>query len=88
MIFGGECSYSIYLLHPFVFRFAIIGKPDFAGIPEFMARLALFVVIATAIASLFYKYVERPSKAWLRGAFRDHRRRETPSSGSEVLSLE
>jgi peptidoglycan/LPS O-acetylase OafA/YrhL len=50
LVLGGECSYSIYLLHPFIFWFALIGKSDFAGIPEFIARLIFFVVITTVCA--------------------------------------
>jgi peptidoglycan/LPS O-acetylase OafA/YrhL len=73
MVLGGECSYSIYLLHPFIFRFALIGKSEFAAIPEFIARLVFFVAITTAFAWLFYRIVEVPSKTWLRQAFRNGR---------------
>jgi acetyltransferase len=57
IVLGGECSYSIYLLHPFIFRFALIGKSEFAGVPEFIARLVFFVAITTAVAWLFYRIV-------------------------------
>jgi len=74
LVLGGECSYSIYLLHPFIFRFALIGKSEFAGVPEFVARLVFFVAITTAFAWLFYRLVELPAKAWLRQAFRSRRK--------------
>jgi peptidoglycan/LPS O-acetylase OafA/YrhL len=81
LVLGGECSYSIYLLHPFIFWFALIGKSDFAGIPEFIARLIFFVVITTVCAWFFYKIVELPAKARLRQALRNRSR-----SGSAVAS--
>ncbi len=81
LVLGGECSYSIYLLHPFIFRFALIKKSEFAGVPEFIARLVFFVAITTAFAWLFYRIVEVPGKAWLRLAFRNSSR-----SGDTVAS--
>jgi peptidoglycan/LPS O-acetylase OafA/YrhL len=66
MIFGGECSYSIYLLHPFLIRLAMIGKSETPGFPEFVLRLGLFVAIATAVAWVTYSVIEAPSRAWLR----------------------
>ena len=83
IVLGGECSYSIYLLHPFIFRFALIGKSEFAGVPEFVARLVFFVAITTAFAWLFYRIVEVPSKAWLRQAFRS-RHSDGAVAGSAV----
>ncbi len=43
MVFGGECSYSVYLLHPFLVRLAMIGKSELPSLPEFLFRLGLFV---------------------------------------------
>jgi peptidoglycan/LPS O-acetylase OafA/YrhL len=84
IVLGGECSYSIYLLHPFIFRFALIGKSEFAAVPEFVARLVFFVAITTAFAWLFYRIVEVPSKAWLRQAFRSRRH----SDGAVAIGLQ
>lgn len=69
IIIGGECSYSIYLLHPFLIRLAMIGKPDEPGIFEFALRLGLFVAIATAVAWVTYMLIEAPSRRWIRQAF-------------------
>jgi peptidoglycan/LPS O-acetylase OafA/YrhL len=69
MIVGGECSYSIYLLHPFLIRIAMIGKTDAPGAIELAARLGLFVAIATAVAWISYVLIEAPSRTWLRRAF-------------------
>ena len=68
MIIGGECSYSIYLLHPFLVRIAMVGKPEMPAAPEFVLRLCLFVVVATAVAWVTYSVIEAPSRAWLRRA--------------------
>ncbi len=69
MIVGGECSYSIYLLHPFLIRVAMIGMADDPGVVEFALRLGLFVATATTVAYLTYMLIEAPSRAWLRKAF-------------------
>jgi peptidoglycan/LPS O-acetylase OafA/YrhL len=83
---GGECSYSIYLLHPFLFRFALIGKSEFPGLPEFFARLFFFVAIATAVAWVFYRLVEVPSKSWLRNAFRSGSPRGVAAADRSIAS--
>jgi peptidoglycan/LPS O-acetylase OafA/YrhL len=70
MVIGGECSYSFYLLHPFLIRPAMIGNSDAPSLPEFLFRLCLFVAIVTAVAWLTYRLIEAPSRAWLRKALR------------------
>jgi peptidoglycan/LPS O-acetylase OafA/YrhL len=66
MIIGGECSYSVYLLHPFLMRIALIGASDVVSVPEFVLRLCLFVAVTTAVAWGAYSLIEAPSRAWLR----------------------
>ncbi len=66
MIIGGECSYSVYLLHPFLMRIAMVGTSDIVTVPEFVLRLCLFVAVTTAVAWGAYSLVEAPSRAWLR----------------------
>jgi peptidoglycan/LPS O-acetylase OafA/YrhL len=68
MIIGGECSYSIYLLHPFLIRIAMIGASDVVSVLEFVLRLCVFVAVTTAIAWVAYSLIEAPSRAWLRRA--------------------
>jgi peptidoglycan/LPS O-acetylase OafA/YrhL len=68
MIIGGECSYSVYLLHPFLARIALIGASDAVSVPEFVLRLCLFVTVTTAIAWGTYMLIEAPARAWLRRA--------------------
>jgi peptidoglycan/LPS O-acetylase OafA/YrhL len=70
MVIGGECSYSFYLLHPFLIRPAMIGNSDAPSLPEFLFRLCLFVAIVTAVAWLTHRLIEAPSRAWLRKALR------------------
>jgi len=76
MVFGGECSYSIYLLHPFLIRLVMSGKSDMPAIPEFLFRLCLFVAIVTAVGAVTYAMIEAPSRAWIRRAFGAHAPRE------------
>jgi peptidoglycan/LPS O-acetylase OafA/YrhL len=60
----GEVSYSIYLGHPFVFTFLfVLGF----GAPAYVMTFGL--VLVALWASLLYFAIERPGKAWLRGAF-------------------
>lgn len=66
MIIGGECSYSIYLLHPFLIKLAMIRQSGATGVPEFVFRLCLFVAVTTAVAWVTYSVIEAPSRAWLR----------------------
>ncbi|CCD87237.1 putative acyltransferase (family 3), putative membrane protein [Bradyrhizobium sp. ORS 285] len=68
LIIGGECSYSIYLLHPFLIRLAMIGKSNQPGFVELVIRLALFVGIATAVALISYILIEARGRAWIRRA--------------------
>lgn len=68
MLVGGECSYSIYLLHPFLIRLAMIGNPDTPAVLEFVLRLGLYVAIITAVAWVTYRMIEAPCRAWLRSA--------------------
>ncbi|MFN5410089.1 acyltransferase family protein [Bradyrhizobium sp.] len=83
LVIGGECSYSIYLLHPFLIRLAMLGKSEDPGALELMLRLGLFVAIATAVAWVTYALIEAPSRSWLRKAFRTRPPREVlhPKSG-------
>jgi peptidoglycan/LPS O-acetylase OafA/YrhL len=76
MIIGGECSYSVYLLHPFLMRIAMIGASDVVSVPEFGLRLCLFVAVTTAIAWGAYLLIEAPSRAWLRRTLGTHAPRD------------
>ncbi|CCD99135.1 acyltransferase [Bradyrhizobium sp. STM 3809] len=69
IIIGGECSYSIYLLHPFLIRLAMFGRSDTPGFLELILRLASFVAIVTAVAWVSYMLIEAPARAWIRQAF-------------------
>jgi peptidoglycan/LPS O-acetylase OafA/YrhL len=69
-VLGGEISYSIYLLHPFILKPFI--KPPFEHITP--ASLALFALsLLTFMATVFvfaygtYRIIETPARRWLRG---------------------
>jgi peptidoglycan/LPS O-acetylase OafA/YrhL len=83
MVFGGECSYSIYLLHPFLIRLAMIGKSEVPAFPEFVFRLGLFVAITTAVAWVTYVLIEAPSRAWLRRRLGAHAPRDVLRAKSQ-----
>jgi peptidoglycan/LPS O-acetylase OafA/YrhL len=76
VVIGGECSYSVYLLHPFLMRVAMIGQSDAPGVPEFVLRLFLFVAVVTATAWVTFRIIEAPSRAWIRKAFGTNAPRE------------
>ena len=78
VIVGGECSYSVYLLHPFLMRIAMIGASDVVSVPEFVVRLCVFVAVTTAIAWGCYWLIEAPSRAWLRRALGTTAPRDVP----------
>jgi peptidoglycan/LPS O-acetylase OafA/YrhL len=74
IVFGGEVSYSIYLLHPFVLLgttqlFAWVDQTNVTGQLGFMAATTA-VVIVISIGT--YRFIERPAKKWLRGQRRQH----------------
>ena len=75
MRLGGEFSYSIYLLHPFVIGLATTRLaapvehllPD-AG-PRFGAMLAIAVAATVAVAALTFFAIEAPARKAIRARF-------------------
>lgn len=68
MLLGGECSYSIYLLHPrllglFVFY---VGGPYVPTLAEYVFRLAVIACAIPVLAHGSYRLIERPARTYLR----------------------
>jgi peptidoglycan/LPS O-acetylase OafA/YrhL len=69
IVAGGEVSYSIYLLHPFVLvgTKEMIGRLIHSDTTGQLAFIALTVVFVGLISSATYRLIECPAKRWLRG---------------------
>jgi peptidoglycan/LPS O-acetylase OafA/YrhL len=68
VIFGGDASYSLYLVHPMVGALAavILAKSD---ITEPYFALSVIIVMCLACSFLTYWYIEKPSTSYLRAHF-------------------
>jgi peptidoglycan/LPS O-acetylase OafA/YrhL len=87
LVIGGEASYSIYLLHPFV----LVGIEGTGRLlpSQIVPQLAFLGVTALAVGLIShatYRLIERPAKNWLRQKLRewprsDHQRLTTPMAG-------
>ena len=65
IIFGGDASYTLYLSHTFTVNAVVLFcRSVVGGAPPVLALLAA-VVIAVAVAMLFYRFAEAPLTAWL-----------------------
>src|SRR5260370_20131762 len=66
LVFLGDASYSLYLLHSFFlgpFFFTQTGEPRHRGLGWYF----LYFVIALGISGLVYRFIEEPSRRKLRG---------------------
>jgi len=67
LVFLGDASYSLYLLHSFFlgpFFFTQTGVPRHRGVGWYF----LYFVLALAISGLVYRFIEAPSRRKLRGS--------------------
>jgi peptidoglycan/LPS O-acetylase OafA/YrhL len=65
MLFFGQISYSLYLLHvPIGMKVINISLRFVHSIAGKVAVLAAALTLTIAVAWLFYKYVERPAQQW------------------------
>jgi len=67
LVFLGDASYSLYLLHSFFlgpFFFTQTGVPRHRGVGWYF----LYFVLALAISVLVYRFIEAPSRRKLRGS--------------------
>jgi peptidoglycan/LPS O-acetylase OafA/YrhL len=66
LVFLGDASYSLYLLHSFFlgpFFFTQTGAPRHRGVGWYL----LYFVLALGISGLVYRFIEEPSRRKLRG---------------------
>jgi peptidoglycan/LPS O-acetylase OafA/YrhL len=71
MVYGGRISFALYLVHMCLFEF---GRTVMDHVPGFANGTALgtlllpqLLFVALLAAHLLHKYVEEPSRVWLRG---------------------
>jgi peptidoglycan/LPS O-acetylase OafA/YrhL len=70
IVAGGEVSYSIYLVHPFVL--GLFLKPEqehltLGGFAEWLAVITTSTLFVIVFACGTYTMIERPGRRWLRG---------------------
>jgi peptidoglycan/LPS O-acetylase OafA/YrhL len=71
MVYGGRISFALYLVHMCLFE---VGRTVMDHVPGFANGTALgtlllpqLLFVALLAAHLLHKYVEEPSRVWLRG---------------------
>src|SRR5262249_53385421 len=76
LVRGGELSYSIYLVHPFVITmFILTAIPPLSATAEWTFRTATAMISAIVLAGGTFSLIEMPAKRWIRGlASRRHGR--------------
>lgn len=68
----GNASYSLYLVHPFVLRPMRNIWTHFVGVAlPLTAYVAAAALLATVVAILTYRFVERPLLRWAQGGRKD-----------------
>jgi len=93
LVFLGEASYSVYILHvPLVHWFGyavrrIWGFPDMPDMPDIPSSgfLLLYIVIMLAICSLVYRYLELPARDFIRRGFRRRPQPQPQAATPEVV---
>jgi peptidoglycan/LPS O-acetylase OafA/YrhL len=80
MIYLGEVSYSLYMVHRFVIEtvFAPIDLTHLAASVTLGARVAVLagaLVVVAAATVLMHRYIEVPARAWMRGGLERAARR-------------
>jgi peptidoglycan/LPS O-acetylase OafA/YrhL len=76
MVFLGEISYSVYLLHQPILNWAITHHAMVAGLSLRWQYIAVWIAILV-FSSISYLSVERPSRFWIKHMFSKWRRRRT-----------
>ncbi|HXW23411.1 MAG TPA: acyltransferase [Xanthobacteraceae bacterium] len=81
LIFVGEISYSIYMLHLFLMpQFYGRAAPlSAATLAEWLLRLAVYVALTIALAFGTYRLIEQPARRWIRRTFSGDRPETAPT---------
>ncbi len=66
LVWVGECSYALYLLHQYLGVMMIGALTSLLGLPDLLAA-SLATAACLALAGLLQRTVEQPGKAWLTG---------------------
>jgi peptidoglycan/LPS O-acetylase OafA/YrhL len=74
LVFLGEISYSVYLLHQPTLYWAIAHQAMFGRVALRWQYTAVWIAIL-ALATLSYLLIERPSRFWIKHMFSKSRRR-------------
>lgn len=77
IVYLGEISYSLYLVHQIVFRWWADRKYLFSDFPMW-AQFAGAVVVSLVISAFFFKFIEGPSRRVILSCWRRLRSRAQP----------
>jgi peptidoglycan/LPS O-acetylase OafA/YrhL len=85
----GECSYSIYLLHPVILPIFVAKSGavlSVASLLEWTFKTAMAVVLITIAAYSMYHFVEVPARSWIRRRFLPRSRATSQTSSSLTIT--
>ncbi|CAE6923236.1 hypothetical protein R69608_04216 [Paraburkholderia nemoris] len=84
LMFIGEISYSLYLLHGNLFPFFMVksGGDLSAQVPEMIWKSAAFLAVLLAVAWLAYRFLEMPARRWVMNFYRNGMMRPALASTS------
>ena len=83
LVFLGEISYSVYLMHDLVLFIFVRLTGGF----EKLIQEAAGVVVVIGVAALTHRYVERPARVWLRSCWQSRPATITPLVASRGQAL-
>lgn len=67
LVYGGEISFALYMIHRPLMRYYFKVKQYFIGPGVGYLDLVLLLCAATVLSHFVYRYVEMPANRWLRG---------------------
>jgi peptidoglycan/LPS O-acetylase OafA/YrhL len=76
LVFLGEISYSVYLLHHVLLNAYVAHRGQFGLVPKW-ALFPLFVTTVLVLSSAVFLLIEQPARRWMRGSFRNPSQQRT-----------